>query len=76
MKEKGDTMRKGLAMSACLVAWFTTVGAQSDVTGEWRIDPPSGEGQYVIFDLAVDGARVTGTVGQRVLDVPVGAVSL
>jgi hypothetical protein len=73
---KGKAMRLELAMFAYLVVVGTTVGAQSDVTGEWRIDPPPADGQQVIFDLALEGARVIGTVRYRVLDVPVGAVPI
>lgn len=64
-------MRRSLTIAAYVVAWLAIVGAQSDITGRWRIDPPSANGQDVIFDLTVDGDRVTGTVGQGVLNVPV-----
>ena len=64
-------MRGSLTITACLLALCATVSAQSDVTGRWRSDPPSTNGQDVIFDLTVEGDRVTGTVGQGILDVPV-----
>ena len=64
-------MRGSLTIAVCLMASLAIVGAQSDITGRWRIDPPSTNGQDVIFDLTVEGNHVTGTVGQGILDVPV-----
>ena len=64
-------MRTSLPIAACLVIFATAVGGQSDITGRWRIDPPSTDGQEVVFDLSVDGDRVTGTVGQSFMNVPI-----
>ena len=69
-------MRMRLAVTLCLVALFAQVRAQSDASGRWRIDPPSADGQQVFFDFLIDGAEVTGTVGQTVLDVPLDGVAV
>jgi hypothetical protein len=73
---KGGAMHLALAMLVCLVTLFAQVRAQTDVSGKWRIDPPPADRQQVFFDLAVDGAEVTGTVGQTVLDVPLDGVAI
>ena len=69
-------MRKTFTIVACLVTFAATVGGQSDITGRWRIDPASTDGQEVIFDLRVDGDRVTGTVSQGLMNVAVVSASI